>query len=261
MASQNFKDTANGGKSSSGAATTNGSSSSKSKSGSSGSGTSSSASHASGHSGRLSGKRVAVLATHGVELLEITEPTQGLREAGADVKIIALDNAPIVSWNMTAWDNEIEPDLALSEAVHQDWDALFLPGGPLNADVMRPTDLPVFFTNEYFFKRDKPVGALCHAQWVLVECDVLRGRRVTSYPAIASDLRNAGATWVNRSVVVEGNLVTGRSPADTPEFVPALIEHIATYKSDETHTAAGMQRYFTPKSLDPKTGPSAQPGA
>ena len=213
------------------------------------------------HAGRLSGKRVAVLATHGVELLEITEPTQGLREAGADVKIIALDNAPIMSWNMTAWDNEIEPDLALSEAVHQEWDALFLPGGPLNADVMRSTDLPVFFTNEYFFKRDKPVGALCHAQWVLVECDVLRGRRVTSYPAIASDLRNAGATWVNRSVVVEGNLVTGRSPADTPEFVPALIEHIATYKSDETHTAAGMQRYFTPKSLDPKTGPSAQPGA
>lgn len=211
--------------------------------------------------GVLDGKRVCVLCTHGVELLELTEPMEGLKEAGADAKLVALDEAPIKSWNMTAWDQEFTPDLALSEAAHQEWDALFLPGGPLNADVMRSTDLAVFFSNEYFFKRDKPVGALCHAQWVLVEADVLEGRTVTSYPAIASDLRNAGATWVNRNVVVDGNLVTGRSPADTPEFVPEMVKLFAGHRADEHHTAAGRRRYFTPEAKDPKTGPSAQPGA
>lgn len=210
---------------------------------------------------RLDGKKVAVLCTHGVELLELTEPVQGLKEAGADVTIIALDQAPIKAWNMTAWDREFEPDAALSEAAHKDYDALFLPGGPLNADVLRSTDLAVFFTNEYFFKRDKPVAALCHSPWVLVEADVIRGRTVTSYPAIASDLRNAGAVWVNRAAVVHGNLITGRHPADTPEFVPMMIDLFADYESDPNRTSNGVPRYFTPADQDPKTGPSAQPGA
>ena len=209
----------------------------------------------------LEGKRVAILCTHGVELLELTEPMEGLKAAGADAKLIALDDAPIKSWNMTAWDRSFDPDTTLSEAAHQEWDALFLPGGPLNADVLRSTDLAVFFANEYFFKRDKPVGALCHAPWVLVEADVLRRRTVTSYAAIASDLRNAGATWVNRSAVVDGNLITGRHPADTPEFTHMMIELFATHQPDKDHTSAGVPRYFTPASEDPSTGPSAQPGA
>ena len=209
----------------------------------------------------IKGKKVAILCTHGVELLELTEPMEGLKEAGAETTLIGLDDAPIKAWNMTAWDRSFKPDTVLAEAAHQEWDALFLPGGPLNADVLRSTDLAVFFTKEYFFKRDKPVGVLCHAPWMLVEADVLHGRTVTSFAAIASDLRNAGATWVNRSAVVDGNLVTGRHPADTPEFVSMMVDLFGNYQPRTDRTSAGVPRYFTPPEQDPTTGPSAQPGA
>ena len=218
-------------------------------------------SNASSSDKRLQGKRICALFTSGVELLEFTEPVEGLREAGAEVVVVGLDEAPIKTWNMTEWDRSITPDMGLAEAAHQEWDALFLPGGPLNADVLRSTDMAVFFVNEYFFKRDKPVGAMCHSPWMMVEADVLRGRTMTCYPAIATDMRNAGAIWVNRAAVVDGNLVTARHPADTPEFIPAFIDLIATYEPSKTETSEHMKRSFTPKDEDPKTGPSAQPGA
>ncbi len=134
---------------------------------------------------------------------------------------------------MVNWSAELPVDMSLAEAApvaeRGEFDALHLPGGPLNADVLRADNFAIFFIKEFFFKQNKPVSVLCHAQWLLVEADVLRGRTVTSYPAIASDLRNAGATWVNQAAVRDGNLVTGRHPADTPEFNPVMIDLFATW--------------------------------
>lgn len=171
----------------------------------------------------LDGKRIAILCTHGVELLELTEPRQALVEAGAETFLIAPSAGKIKAWNMTEWDREFDVDLPLAVAAHQEFDGLHLPGGPLNADVLRGDAFAIFFIKEFFFKRQKPVSVLCHAPWLLAEADVLRGRTVTSFPVIATDLRNAGATWVNAAAVRDGLLLTGRHPADTPEFNRAMV--------------------------------------
>ena len=184
--------------------------------------------------GRLEGKKIAIVCTHGFEKLEMTEPRQALEEAGASTVLIAPGAGKIKAWDMVNWSDEYPVDMAMAEAAplaeKGEFDALHLPGGPLNSDVLRSDDFAVFFIKEFFFKHNKPVAALCHAQWMLVEADVLKGRTVTSYPAIATDLRNAGAVWVNKSVVRDGNLVTGRQPADTPEFNPEMIDLFATWK-------------------------------
>jgi len=207
--------------------------------------------------GRIEGKRIAILCTHGVELLELIEPRQALEDAGAKTVLIAPAAGKIRAWNMTEWDREFDVDMPLTEASHQEFDALHLPGGPLNAEILRADDFAVFFVNEFFFKRNKPVSALCHAPWILVEADLLRGRKVTSYPAIATDLQNAGAHWLNHAVVVDGNLVTGRHPADTPEFNPAMIELFATYKGDPSLTAGGLPRTITRDEISPKSAAMA----
>ena len=184
--------------------------------------------------GRLEGKKIAIVCTHGFEKLEMTEPRQALEEAGAETVLIAPGAGKIKAWDMVNWGDEYPVDMSMAEAApiaeKGEFDALHLPGGPLNSDVLRSDDFAVFFIKEFFFKVNKPVAALCHAQWMLVEADVLKGRTVTSYPAIATDLRNAGAIWVNKSVVRDGNLVTGRQPADTPEFNPEMIDLFATWK-------------------------------
>jgi len=128
---------------------------------------------------------------------------------------------------MVQWAEEFPVDIALAEAAVQaekgTFDGLHLPGGPLNSDALRGDAFAIFFIKEFFFKRGKPVSCMCHAPWLLAEADVLRGRTVTSFPVIATDLRNAGAIWVNSAAVRDGNLVTGRHPADTPEFNQAMI--------------------------------------
>lgn len=196
-------------------------------------------------SAALAGKRIAILCTHGVELLELTEPRQALTAAGAETFLIAPGAGRNCSWNMTEWDREFDVDIPLAVAAHQEFDALHLPGGPLNADVLRGDDFAVFFIKEFFFKRDKPVSVLCHAPWLLAEADVLRGRRLTSFPVIKTDLMNAGAEWVNRSVVVDGNLVSGRSPADTPEFNPEMVKLFASHIANPDRTAWGALRTHT----------------
>lgn len=183
--------------------------------------------------GRLEGKKIAILCTHGFELLELTEPRQALDDAGAKTVLIAPAAGKIKAWDMVNWSDEFPVDMSLIEAAPMaergEFDALHLPGGPLNSDVLRADDFAVFFVKEFFFKVNKPVSALCHAPWILVEADVLQGRTVTCFPTIASDLRNAGATWINKAVVSEGNLVTGRSPADTPEFNPKMVDLFASW--------------------------------
>jgi len=183
----------------------------------------------------LEGMTVAILCGTGVEKLELTEPRAALDKAGAKTVLIAPAAGKIKAWDMVNWAEEFPVDMALAEAApHAErgmFDALHLPGGPLNADVLRADAFAIFFIKEFFFKRGKPVSCLCHAPWLLVEADVLRGRTVTSYPVIATDLRNAGATWVNGTAVRDGNLLTGRHPADTPEFNPAMVTMFAEAKA------------------------------
>lgn len=193
-------------------------------------------------SNRLEGKTVAILCGSGVELLELTEPRKALQEAGAKTVLINPDGpAPIKAWNVDQWSDEITPDMGLqpeatTAAERGTFDALHLPGGPLNADVLRGNAFAIFWIKEFFFKQHKPVSVLCHAPWLLVEADVLKGKKVTSYPVIATDLRNAGATWINAAAVRDGNLLTGRHPADTPEFNQEMIDLFATWSPTPTDT-------------------------
>ncbi len=183
--------------------------------------------------GVLDGKTVAILCGDGVELLELTEPRKALDDAGAKTVLIGPSSAPIKAWDMVNWSREFPVDMSLAEAAEAaergEFDALHLPGGPLNSDVLRENSFATFFIKEFFFKVNKPVSVLCHAPWMLVEADVLAGRQMTSMPTIATDVRNAGAVWVNKAVVRDGNVVSGRHPADTHEFNPVMVNLFATW--------------------------------
>jgi protease I len=187
--------------------------------------------------GKLEGKKIAILCGDGVELLELTEPRKALDEAGAQTILISPEGGTIKAWDMVNWGPELKADVSLAEAATMaergEFDALHLPGGPLNSDVLRENSFAVFFIKQFFFKQNKAVSVLCHAPWMLVEADVLKGRTVTSMPTIATDTRNAGAIWVNHAVVLDGNLITGRHPGDTHEFNPQMIDLFATWKQDQ----------------------------
>ncbi len=178
-------------------------------------------------SGPLTGKRIAILATEGFEEVELTEPKQALEDAGAEVHIIApeagIKAGTIKAWDKTDWGKKIEVNLKLSEADAQSYDALHLPGGVMNPDHMRQNIDAVGFVRS-FFNADKPVSAICHAGWMLIEADVVEDRTLTSWPSLRTDLLNAGARWVDKEVVVDGNLTTSRKPEDLPAFNKAIIE-------------------------------------
>ncbi len=174
----------------------------------------------------LSGKRVAVLATDGVEQVELDEPWQALVEAGAEPTLVGLAAGTITAFQ------HIEPgatrtvDVPLADADPDGYDALVLPGGVVNGDFVRADPDAVAFVSA-FFDAGKPVAAICHAPWVLIEAGVVRGRRMTSWPSLQTDLRNAGADWVDEEVVVDGNLTTSRDPDDLPAFTKAVVEQFA----------------------------------
>lgn len=170
----------------------------------------------------LTGKRVAILATNGFEDSELTEPLAAVREHGAEVDIISTSTGTIRGKN----GYEAIVSRATSAARADDYDALVLPGGVVNGDRIRMDLDAVAFTRR-FFEQHKPVAAICHGGWILTDANVLRGRRVTSYPSLQTDLRNAGATWVDAEVVVDQGLVTSRTPDDLPAFNAKLIEEIA----------------------------------
>jgi protease I len=173
-------------------------------------------------SNELKGKKVAMLVTNGFEQIELTEPRKALREAGADVDLMSLEKGTVKAWNHKDWGEEFAADVSIDAAKVEDYDALVLPGGVMNPDHLRLDARAVGFAAE-FTRSGKPLAAICHAPWTLIEADVVRGRRMTSYPSLRTDLVNAGARWVDEPVVVDRNLITSRRPDDLPAFCQALI--------------------------------------
>jgi protease I len=182
----------------------------------------------------LSGKKVAILITHGVEQVELTEPREALEEAGATTQIVSPESDRVKGWNHTDWGDEFEVDVAIERADASNYDALLLPGGVMNPDRLRMNKKAVDFVRD-FFEQGKPVASICHGPWVLVEADVVRGRTVTSYPSLRTDLENAGATWVDEEVVTDKGLVTSRNPNDLPAFNRKMIEEFAEGIHEESH--------------------------
>ena len=178
-------------------------------------------------SGKLNGVRVAILATQGFEQVELTEPKAALEEAGAKVDVVSpkagIKSGKIKGWNMTDWGESVKVDVELSDAKEGNYDALLLPGGVMNPDKLRMDPQAVAFVKS-FFTASKPVAAICHGPWTLIEADVVRGRTMTSWPSLQTDLRNAGATWVDQEVTEDNGLVTSRKPDDIPAFNQRMIE-------------------------------------
>ena len=173
----------------------------------------------------LNGKRVAILVANGFELVEMTEPRRALEEAGAETEIVSPADGKVKAWDETDWGDEFDVDVPLSSADPSQYDALLLPGGVMNPDNLRQEESAVRFTR-HFFEEGKPVAAICHAPWLLIEADVVKGREMTSYNSLRKDLENAGARWVDREVVVDAGLVTSRNPGDIPAFNRKLVEEV-----------------------------------
>ena len=174
----------------------------------------------------ISGKHVAILATDGVERSELIEPRKALDAAGAQTTVVSPKTGSIKSWERGNWSDEIRVDLPLDRAQADDFDALLLPGGVTNPDRLRIDKPAVDFVRK-FFEAGKPVAAICHGLWMLVEAGVVRGRTVTSWPSLQTDIRNAGGDWVDREVVVDDGLVTSRKPEDIPAFNHKMIEEFS----------------------------------
>ncbi|HZT51948.1 MAG TPA: type 1 glutamine amidotransferase domain-containing protein [Stellaceae bacterium] len=175
---------------------------------------------------KLSGKRIAILATDGFEEAELAEPLKALADAGAQVDVIAPHGGQIQGMRHREKGSKARIDRVLAEARPDAYDALVLPGGVANPDQLRTDPRAVAFVR-HFFDTKKPVGAICHGPWLLAEADVARGREVTSWPSLRTDLKNAGARWVDREVVVDQGLVTSRKPDDLPAFCARIIEEFA----------------------------------
>jgi protease I len=183
--------------------------------------------------GELNGMKVAVVATDGVEQVELDQPWQALEEAGAEPELVSLEAGEITAYDHIDKAGTRTVDAVVSSADPDEYKALVLPGGVINGDFVRADPDAVAFVKA-FFEAGKPVAAICHAPWVLAEADVVRGRRMTSWPSLQTDLRNAGAKWVDEEVVVDGNLVTSRKPDDLEAFSAAMVEHFAAGPTDET---------------------------
>jgi protease I len=183
--------------------------------------------------GELDGMKVAVLATDGVEQVELDRPWQALEEAGAEPELVSLATGQITAYDHIDKAETKQVDLDVSSADPDDYAALVLPGGVINGDFVRADADAVAFVKA-FFEAGKPVAAICHAPWVLAEADVVRGRRMTSWPSLQTDLRNAGAKWVDEEVVVDGNLVTSRKPDDLDAFTAAMVEQFAAGPDEDT---------------------------
>ena len=180
----------------------------------------------------LNRKRVAILATNGFEESELREPKNALEKAGAEVHIVSEASGKIKSWTDGNWGSEYNVDKTLDEVNQKDYHALMLPGGVINPDKLRRNEKAVKFVKS-FFENHKPVGAICHAPWLLAEADVLEGRKITSFSSIKKDMINAGANWVDEEVVVDEGLVTSRNPNDLPAFNSKLVEEVYEGKHEE----------------------------
>jgi protease I len=174
----------------------------------------------------LNGKKVAILVEEGFEQVEMTQPQQALEEAGAQTFIVSPQKGRVKSWEHIDWGQEYAVDVQLDQARPDDYDALLLPGGVMNPDHLRRNPKAQAFVRT-FFDAGKPVAAICHAPWTLIDTGVVSGRSMTSYPSLKMDLINAGANWVDQEVVVDNGLVTSRNPDDIPAFNDKMIEEFA----------------------------------
>jgi protease I len=174
----------------------------------------------------LKGKKVAILVANGFEQVELTEPKKALENAGATIEIVSPSEPEVQGWNHDEKADSFRVDMPLSRARSDDYDALVLPGGVRNPDQLRTMMRAVEFIDG-FFATGKPVAAICHAPWTLIDSEKVKGRTLTSWPSLKSDLINAGAHWVDREVVVDNGLITSRKPADIPAFNKKMIEEFA----------------------------------
>lgn len=172
--------------------------------------------------GTLNRLKVAILVTDGFEQVELTEPRKALDEAGAETSIVSPKDDRVRGWKFTEWGDELAVDVPLNQASPQDFDALLLPGGVINPDKLRTQPEAVAFAKA-FFDAGKPVASICHGPWTIIETGAVRGRRMTSWPSLRTDLSNAGAEWVDQEAVVDRRLVTSRNPDDIPAFNREMI--------------------------------------
>jgi protease I len=185
----------------------------------------------------LNGKRVAILATNGVEQSELLEPRKSLLDAGARVEVISPESGKIKAWNLKDWGEEIPVDIELNQAKADDYDALMLPGGVMNPDKLRVNADAVRFVR-HFVETGKPIAAICHGPWTLIEAGGVKGKTMTSWPSLRTDLTNAGAKWVDQEVVTDKGLVTSRKPDDIPAFSKKMIEEVVEGKHAGASVAA-----------------------
>lgn len=174
----------------------------------------------------LANKKVAILVTHGFEESEFTHPLRALEDANAEVEVVSLEPGKVQAWSNGNWSSEYHVDKTVEEAKAGEYDALVLPGGVMNPDKLRMNRDAVDFVAA-FMEEGKPVAAICHGPWTLIETGRLKGRTVTSYPSIRTDLSNAGAIWMDSEVVVDNGLITSQKPDDLPEFCKKMLEEIA----------------------------------
>lgn len=174
----------------------------------------------------LKNKKVAILVADGFEESEFTRPLEALKNAGAEVEIISLRKGKVKGWSKKEWGKEYTVDKSIEEVNSHDYDAIVLPGGVMNPDQLRMSRKAVNFVSG-FFDEGKPIAAICHGPWTLIETGEVHGRKMTSYPSLKTDLINAGADWVDEEVVVDNGLITSRNPNDLPAFCSKMIEEIA----------------------------------
>jgi protease I len=185
----------------------------------------------------LRNKRVAALVEEGFEQVELMEPRQALEDAGAKVDIVSPLKSKVKGWKHTEWGEDVKVDRQLDTADAGEYDALLLPGGVMNPDKLRINPRAVQFVKA-FVDSGKPIAAICHAPWTLIEAGAVKGRTVTSWPSLKTDLRNAGASWVDQEVVVDHGLVTSRKPEDIPAFNKKMIEEFAEGRHDRAKPGA-----------------------
>ena len=174
----------------------------------------------------LNGLKVAILVTDGFEQVELLEPRKALDEAGAETRIVSPKDKEVRGWNFTDWGQTLPIDLKLDQARPDEFDALLLPGGVINPDKLRLEPKAIAFVKAFFDAR-KPVAAICHGPWTIIDAGHAHGRKMTSWPSLKTDLKNAGAEWLDREVLVEDNLVTSRKPDDIPAFNREMLRLFA----------------------------------
>src|SRR5499426_1604774 len=184
----------------------------------------------------LKGLKVAILIEDGFEQVELVEPRKALNQAGAETRIVSPKGEQVRGWNFRNWGDKFHVDVDLEQARADEFDALLLPGGVMNPDKLRMSPNAVEFV-KHFFDNGKPIAVICHGPWTLVEAEVVRGLTMTSYPSLKTDLRNAGANWVDQEVVVDRGIVSSRKPDDIPAFNRKMVEEFA----EGVHGGAGRR--------------------